>query len=181
MGGFRLAALFANGFWTRNVGVEDFEGLMGVVTALFKDSTSVFKSASISVEGPQLHFCFRGMAAVTAVPEEQEHGFDEGCGHELKGLPGFRTGTMSRSFACVHFVERWPRMHGSQAIFNPLMRGMMNVLNQYAAGEHGERTMTAWHRPAPELLEWETRSGLEPCKDDGEQATVAVPDHLVNR
>lgn len=31
---------------------------------------------------------------------------------------------MSLSLAWLHFVERWPRMQGSQAIFCPLMSGM---------------------------------------------------------
>lgn len=61
-------------------------------------------------EVPQRHFCFLGKAAVTAA---QPQGCDEGCGHELSGRPGLRTGTISRSLAWVHLVERWPRMHGS--------------------------------------------------------------------
>lgn len=67
-------------------------------------------SSGADAEVPQPHFCFFGIAAVTAA---QEQGRDAGCGHELNGRPGFRTGTISRSVACVHFVERWPRMQGS--------------------------------------------------------------------
>ena len=50
------------------------------------------------------------MAAVT-LPQEQ--GREAGWGQLLRGLPGFLTGTISRSLACVHLVERWPRMQGS--------------------------------------------------------------------
>jgi hypothetical protein len=68
------------------------------------------ESDNAGVPVPQWHVCFRGIAAVT-LPHPQ--GESRGWGHALKGLPGFRTGTMSLSLACVHFVDRWPRMHGS--------------------------------------------------------------------
>lgn len=69
----------------------------------------------------QRHCCLRGMAAVTPAHPQFLLG---GCGHELNGRPGFRTGTMRRSLAWVHFVDRWPRIQGSQAIFCPFMSGM---------------------------------------------------------
>jgi hypothetical protein len=84
-------------------------GLMGVASAL-ESSTSDLISGVAWEEVPHPHFCFLGMAAVTVA---QEQGREEGCGHELRGRPGLRTGTMRRSLACVHLVDRWPRMHGS--------------------------------------------------------------------
>ena len=96
-------------FWTRLLAEEDLVGLAGAPSPL-ELSGSFLISADALFEDPQPHFCLRGMAAVTAA---QEHERDDGCGHELSGRPGFRTGTMSRSFACVHLVERWPRMQGS--------------------------------------------------------------------
>lgn len=59
---------------------------------------------------PQWHVCFLGMAAVTL---PQPHACCGGCGQTLSGLPGFLTGTISLSFAWVHFVDRWPRIQGS--------------------------------------------------------------------
>ena len=52
---------------------------------------------------PQWHVCFLGIAAVTL---PQPHAWVLGCGHALSGLPGFLTGTISLSSACVHFVDR---------------------------------------------------------------------------
>src|SRR3569833_379654 len=52
---------------------------------------------------PHRHFWTLGIAAVTP-PHPQ--GLFGGCGHALSGRPGFRTGTISRSFAWLHFVER---------------------------------------------------------------------------
>lgn len=59
---------------------------------------------------PQRQVCFRGIAAVTLA---HPHCRDGGCGHRLRGRPGFRTGTMRRSLAWLHLVERCPRIHGS--------------------------------------------------------------------
>jgi hypothetical protein len=59
---------------------------------------------------PQWHVCFLGIAAVTL---PQPHACCGGCGQTLSGLPGFLTGTISLSFAWVHFVDRWPRIQGS--------------------------------------------------------------------
>jgi hypothetical protein len=84
-------------------------GSSGEVAGLVS-SVSALDCGVVLFEVPQPHVCLLGMAAVT-VP--QLHGFDAGCGHELSGRPGFRTGTMSRSLAWVHLVERWPRMQGS--------------------------------------------------------------------
>lgn len=70
---------------------------------------------------PQPQVCFRGIAAVTLA---HPHWRDGGCGHRLSGRPGFRTGTMRRSLAWLHLVERCPRIHGSQAIFWPFMIGI---------------------------------------------------------
>lgn len=52
---------------------------------------------------PQRQVCFRGIAAVTLA---HPHCRDGGCGHRLRGRPGFRTGTMRRSLAWLHLVER---------------------------------------------------------------------------
>lgn len=65
---------------------------------------------ALDLDVPQPHVCFRGIAAVTPA---HPHCREGGCGHRLRGLPGFRTGTMRRSFAWLHFVERWPRIQGS--------------------------------------------------------------------
>lgn len=67
------------------------------------------------------HFLFLGMATVTSLHPQL---LPRVWGHSFSGLPGLRTGTMTRSLAWLHVVERWPRMHGSQAIFWPLMSGM---------------------------------------------------------
>jgi hypothetical protein len=72
----------------------------------------------------QRHVWRRGMAAVTTLQWQSR---EEGCGQLLSGRPGLLTGTMTRSLACWHFVDRWPRIHGSQAIFCPLMMGMTAV------------------------------------------------------
>lgn len=109
---FRDEAALAEDFCTRKLGLVVLVGLTGV-TGTPLPSPSILGSSSASSDGPQWHFCLRGMAAVMAVLDAQEQGRDDGCGHELSGRPGFRTGTMRRSFACVHLVERWPRMHGS--------------------------------------------------------------------
>lgn len=102
-------------FCTRKLDEEVVEGVgvglgsSGEVAGLVS-SLSALDCGVVLFEVPQPHVCLLGMAAVT-VP--QLHGFDAGCGHELSGRPGFRTGTMSRSLAWVHLVERWPRMQGS--------------------------------------------------------------------
>lgn len=88
--------------------LADFVGLCGVVSLLGSSSDLARDSSSLLV--PQPHFCFFGIAAVT---RPQEHGRDAGCGQVLSGRPGFRTGTISRSLACVHLVERCPRIQGS--------------------------------------------------------------------
>lgn len=78
---------------------------------------------ALDLDVPQLHVCLRGMAAVTPV---HPHCRDGGCGHKLRGLPGFRTGIMRRSFAWLHFVERCPRIHGSLGwIVSTLDRGQV--------------------------------------------------------
>lgn len=59
---------------------------------------------------PHPHLRARGMAAVTL---PHEHACSGGWGQTLSGRPGFRTETINRSSAWLHFVERWPRMHGS--------------------------------------------------------------------
>ena len=78
-----------------DVGAVSFEG-----EAAWDEAPS-FEALDLDV--PQPHVCFRGMAAVTPA---HPHCRDGGCGHRLRGLPGFRTGTMRRSFAWLHFVER---------------------------------------------------------------------------
>jgi hypothetical protein len=59
---------------------------------------------------PQPHLRERGRAAVTVAHAQPLFG---GCGQMLSGRPGFRTGSITRSLAWLHFVERWPRMQGS--------------------------------------------------------------------
>lgn len=106
-------------FCTRNgVPVVPLMGLPGAEQPL--EWTSCFTIGELEgsfcpdldPEAEVLHrqVCFLGMAAVTAA---QEHGLEAGWGHELKGRPGLRTGTMRRSLAWLHFVERWPRIQGS--------------------------------------------------------------------
>lgn len=110
---FLLGPAFAPCFWTRKPALPNLEGLGGVVALLLLLGASFSGLLSTTASGsdvPHRHFCFLGMAAVTAAHEQ---GRDEGCGQELNGRPGFRTGTISRSLACVHLVERWPRMQGS--------------------------------------------------------------------
>lgn len=58
------------------------------------DETPFFEAFDFDV--PQPHVCLRGIAAVTPA---HPHCREGGCGHRLRGLPGFRTGTMRRSFA----------------------------------------------------------------------------------
>lgn len=71
---------------------------------------SVLTGLAVLLAPPHPHCDLRGMAAVML-----EHPQLCGCrcGHAVSGRPGFLTGTIRRSLACVHFVERWPRMHGS--------------------------------------------------------------------
>lgn len=144
---FLLGPTFAPCFCTRNPAVAGLGGLGGVeavVEAVVDDGSFAGWSSTAAVSGgPQWHFCLLGIAAVTAA---HAHGREDGCGHELNGRPGFRTGTMSRSLACVHLVERWPRMQGSQAIFCPLIRGMMRVVgleNCTEANPEGDDTETS--------------------------------------
>ncbi|KAH6605723.1 hypothetical protein Trco_004876 [Trichoderma cornu-damae] len=82
-------------FCTRYVGVVAviFGDGLGGVTNPFDVSWSVLGPGACS-DVPQRHFCFLGIAAVTAA---QVQGRDAGCGHELSGRPGLRTGTMSPS------------------------------------------------------------------------------------
>ena len=100
-----VVAFAAGAFW---------DGLGGVTSPLEVSLSSSWPPGlqpdGLSEVSQRRHFCFLGKAAVTAA---QPQGCAEGCGHELRGRPGLRTGTMSRSLACVHLVERWPRMHGS--------------------------------------------------------------------
>jgi len=84
------------------------EGMSGMADATGRGWTA--GGVPLDVPVPQWHFCFRGMAAVTL---EQPHSWLWRWGHALNGLPGFLTGTINRSFACVHFVDRCPRMQGS--------------------------------------------------------------------
>lgn len=113
--GFLPEAVLEFVFCTRYAGfvADPFVDGLGGVTNPFDVSglswSPALRPGAFS-EVPQRHFCFLGIAAVTAA---QPQICDEGCGHELSGRPGLRTGTMSRSEACVHLVERWPRMHGS--------------------------------------------------------------------
>ena len=58
---------------------------------------------------PQL--AFFGIATLTAAP--QAHGFPCKQGQLARGRPGFLTVTMMRSSPWLHFVDRWPRMHGA--------------------------------------------------------------------
>lgn len=53
-----------------------------------------------------------------------------GQAHELSGRPGFRTGTMTRSLAWLHLVERCPRIQGVHAIFLPSIKGILTNLLQ---------------------------------------------------
>lgn len=71
---------------------------------------SVLTALAVLFAPPHPHCDFLGMAAVML-----EHPQFCGCkcGHAVSGRPGFLTGTIRRSLACVHFVERCPRMHGS--------------------------------------------------------------------
>ena len=60
-------------------------------------------SASPSMAGSHPHFCFRGIATLTP---PQAQGFPGGHGHVLRGRPGFRTGTITRSLKWLHLVDR---------------------------------------------------------------------------
>lgn len=56
------------------------------------------------------HFLFLGMATVRSLHPQL---LPRGWGHSFSGLPGLRTGTMTRSLEWLHVVDRCPRMHGS--------------------------------------------------------------------
>ena len=74
MDGFILEPLLDADFWILKLELEALESLGGVITGL-GSSGSGFVVAGALPDEPQLHFCFRGMAAVTA---PHEHEFDEG-------------------------------------------------------------------------------------------------------
>lgn len=105
--GFLLGFGLADAFCTLNAALV---GEMDSAGNGAEDCTVTSIGVVLEVLSPQRQACFFGIAAVTL---PQLHGRSRGCGHALSGLPGFRTGTISLSLAWLHFVDRWPRMHGS--------------------------------------------------------------------
>ena len=66
-----------------------------------------------------------GMATVI---ELQLHCTSRGCGHALSGRPGFLTNSITLSLACVHLVDRCPRMHGPLKMYKQKIIGIVGAM-----------------------------------------------------
>lgn len=113
------------------------------------------------------HFLFLGMATVTSLHPQL---LPRVWGHSFSGLPGLRTGTMTRSLAWLHVVERWPRMHGS-------LGGMSASCQEVMADRLRQYATKSFCLPACDgalLRKFAVIGG-----DSGQRADKNVPGHLL--